>query len=156
MLVHCRRPIPIQYWAVLYVQVSVSTEHTLTQTQRRLNVEPAPPALIIIYTAPGTVILLAFRVWLQCLVYTRTPTQCPAQYWPTVCNAGTTPNQHSITMHVHQEENNIIRTVCGLRLHSYVFIGTKTLGNHSQGWFDFGELHEHRPNIQLALRQHVD
>ena len=62
MLVHCRRPIPIQYWAVLYVHVSVSTEHTLTQTQRRLNVEPAPTALIIIYTAPGTVILLAFRV----------------------------------------------------------------------------------------------
>ena len=52
MLVHSRRrrPAPIQYWTVFHVGVSISSEHTLTQIQRRLNAGPASPALAIIHT----------------------------------------------------------------------------------------------------------
>ena len=87
MMVH-RRPrrlTLIQYWAVFYAGVSVSKEHTLTLTQRPPFVGPA---LASIDSTPGRACCLlsaGSRLALR--------------------NAGTTPNQHCIRTHVHQEQD---------------------------------------------------
>ena len=91
MLVHHRRPTPIQYWEVFYACVSVSTEHSLTPTQRRINVGPASPTLASIHPFNTGQCTLHIGAHDCNAVYIRFTDPMPVQCWPTVCNAGTTP-----------------------------------------------------------------
>ena len=107
-LVDCQ-PTVIQYWAVFDAGVSVSTEHTLTPTQCRLNVGPASPALVSIHSIPG----YASR-WLGARDYNAlcthdTPTECRLNVGPPSVTLVYNPEPHCITTHVHQEEDMGLR-----------------------------------------------
>ena len=121
MLVHHRRPTPIQYWEVFYACVSVSTEHSLTPTQRRINVGPASPTLASIHPFNTGQCTLHIGAHDCNAVYIRYTNPMPVQCWPIVCNAGTTPTS------IISQRMPTRKKICMLRLH--VFQRNKTRGH---------------------------
>ena len=116
--------------------VSVSTEHTLTPTQRRLNVGPP---LASIHSTQSSI-----SCCLGANDYTRHTHPTPAQCWPTVCNAGTTQSQQCITTHVHR------RKLCGFK----AAVSSAAQKNTGHSIPKLGRCRESGVNSAPTLNQH--